>query len=55
MIAATPLNRLYRLHSTFGNLLSKFSRRTVMNDCQLAQDTFLFRQVICIFNSSINS
>lgn len=52
MIAATSLCRPLRQCTSSGNLLSEFSKITVMNDSRFAQDSFLFRQVILNFNNS---
>lgn len=50
MIVATLLNRHFRQRLSCKNLLADYLKRTVMNDCRLAQDTFLFRQVVSNFD-----
>jgi len=46
MIAANSISQLFRQHPNRGNLLRGFSKTAVMNNCRLAQDTFVLRQVI---------
>lgn len=49
MIAASCKSQLFRQHRNRVNLFGEFSKVTVMNNCRLAQDTFVFRQVISGF------
>jgi hypothetical protein len=49
MIAANSISQLFRQHPNRGNLFRGFSKASVMNDCRLAQDTFVLRQVISVF------
>jgi len=49
MIAAHCKSQLFRLHRNRGNFFGGFSKVTVMNNCRLAQDTFVLRQVISVF------
>jgi len=49
MIAANFKSQLFRQHRNRGNLFGGFSKATVMNNCRLAQDTFVLRQVISVF------
>jgi len=49
MIAANFKSQLFRQHRNRGNLFGGFSKVTVMNNCRLAQDTFVLRQVISVF------
>ncbi|KAL4120842.1 hypothetical protein QTP88_013460 [Uroleucon formosanum] len=45
MIAANIKSQLFRLHRNRGNLFGGFSKVTMMNNCRLAQDTFVLRQL----------
>lgn len=49
MIAANCFSQLFRQHRSRGNFFGEFSKVTVMNNSRLAQDTFVFRQVISVF------
>lgn len=53
MISATSWSQFYRKLFTRSNLLRAFSKVIVMNDCRLAQDTFVFRQVIHTFDTIV--
>jgi len=46
MIVANYLSQLFRQRR--GNFFGEFSKVTMMNNCRLAQDTFVFRQVISV-------
>lgn len=48
MIAANFISQLFRQHPNRGNLFRGFSKASVMNNCRLAQDTFVLRQVIFV-------
>lgn len=45
MIAANCTRQLFRQHRNCKNLFGGFSKATVMNNCRLAQDTFVLRQL----------
>lgn len=48
MIAANSISQFFRQHPHCGNLFRGFSKASVMNNCRLAQDTFVLRQVISV-------
>ncbi|KAE9538872.1 hypothetical protein AGLY_005454 [Aphis glycines] len=45
MIAINSISQFFRQHPSRGNLFRGFSKAAVMNDCRLAQDTFVLRQL----------
>jgi len=48
MIAVNSISQFFRQHPSRGNLFRGFSKAAVMNNCRLAQDTFVLRQVISV-------
>jgi len=49
MIAANCISQLFKRHPKRGYFFGGFSKGTAMNNCRLAQDTFVLRQVIFVF------